>query len=83
MSAVYTSAEPASGCMSISKTGNIINEMLIINVRVVWSYMSLSFKNFAIANIVPIFANSAGCNPNFPKLNQAFAPPTSFPINRM
>ena len=45
-------------------------------------YMSLSWMNFAITRIVPNFANSAGCSPNFPKSNHAFAPPTSFPKNK-
>ena len=44
--------------------------------------MSLSCINFAIPKIVPNLANSAGCKPNLPKSNQAFAPPTSFPINK-
>ena len=38
--------------------------------------------NLAIAKMVPNFANSAGCKPNIPKSNHAFAPPTSFPTNK-
>ena len=72
-------ADPASGCNNIRKTGVEISNITCIKYLFLLRYISLSCRYFAIARTVPYFANSAGCSPNKPKSNHAFAPPTSFP----
>ena len=72
-------AEPASGCKKIKNAG----KKTIIKAFI-WFFTNLklyclSLNNLATASAVQAFANSEGCRPIKPKLNQDLAPLISLP----
>ncbi len=79
--AKYTSADPVSFCISISKAGviNMLMDMIFVLSRLISTFSVLRY--FARANDVANFANSAGCIANPPSLNHDFDPATVLPKN--
>ena len=75
---------PKSGCLIINTTGiNTIAQAFIKSSGLLMLFsFSSEVKNFERASTVAILANSDGCNPNPPMLNQLFEPYIVFPNSK-
>ncbi len=70
-----TNEVPISGCCIIRPTGTITNNNALKNSKGLLRFLNPSsdeVMKFASASIVVIFANSDGCIPKLPTLNQLF-----------